>query len=383
MLALTNGVFYTGESIVNDKALLIDDDLIVGFVDEKELINHENIVDLKGAAASPGYLDIQINGCCDELFTPETPVKTLMNSASVFSKYGTTRWMPTYLSLSIEDLQNLNAIIEKIAKVSGILGLHIEGPWIDKNYKGVHPESRIRKWTDLDYMLIKKLSQKLLTCITLSPNKIEKKQLVQLSQLEMVKLLLGHSEVSYEISKEYFDLGITGVTHILNAMRQPTSREPSIVSAVMENDNIYANVIADMYHIHPAMIKMLKRAFYRKSLFFVSDAMPTVGGNSKYFSILDNKCHIKNGKITDENNNLAGSSIMIVDAIRNSIQYVGIPMDEALRMATIYPASFLGIDKEYGLLKTGYKADITVFTNQMRIIKTFRSGKLVYDQYAI
>lgn len=379
MLALINGIFYTGNGLINDSHMLVENDTIVGFVSKTSIPQNAEIIDLKGKNVAPGFIDLQVNGGCGLFFDPATIVQHVPNVSTHLARHGITRWFPTFLSLSKNKLLELKETIITIANEHGVLGVHLEGPWIDVEKRGVHSSKTTRFWDDEDLIIINQLSNHFLVCLTLSFSKIKPADLTKLVNVRGVKVLLGHTSASYEDASKFFSFGASGVTHIFNAMNQPTAREPGIVLAAMDTKKIFASVIADLFHVSAPVLRLLKRSFNEDSIFLVSDAMPVFGSKNDVFFIEGNKCTLDNGRITDQEGNLAGSAIAISDAIRNCVQSVGIPMDEALRMGTLYPARFLGLDNMYGFLAAGYKADITIFDNQLEVTKTYRDGRLIYE----
>lgn len=377
MLALSNGVFYTGENVITDKSMLVRNDQILDFVTESKIPREAKIIDLNRQNVAPGFIDIQINGGGGGLFAAKTCKSQVNDAACILAKHGVTRWMPTFLSPSPKELRELCNQLQGIINEHGVIGLHIEGPWLDEEKKGVHSPKNFRHWDSRDSDFVKYVSSHCLVNITLSPLKICESDLRSLSSISSLSFSIGHTRANYNDAASFFSSGGTGVTHILNAMNQPHSREPGVVAAVSDYGT-FASIIADLVHVAPEMIRLLKRAFRKHSLILISDAMPTLGTNIKQFNIGDNYCELVNDKLIDSKGNIAGSNASIADGVRNCVQTVGIPMDEALRMATLYPATYLGINNQFGLLKAGNKADFVIFDNKISISNTYRNGVQIY-----
>lgn len=380
MFTLTNGVFFTGNGIINDKQMVVDGDTILGFVSESAIPDESRVIDLQGKNVSPGFIDLQINGGCGDFFDKKIKLSRISLISEDLAKYGVTRWMPTFLSLSKSDMMGLQSKLKILQGKHGILGFHFEGPWIDKDKAGVHSTNNLRDWDIEDFDFIKQATSRGIVCITLSSLRIQQSDLIALSNIKGVKVLLGHTLATYDDAVDFFSHGGSGVTHIFNAMSQPSAREPGIITAAMERCNVRVSVIADLFHVDVSILRLLKRAFESDAVYLVSDTMPVFCSEVNEFSIDGNVCKLSDGKILDEKGRLAGAAITIADAIRNCIQSVGIPMDESLRMGSLYPAKAVGIDEHYGYLKEGYKADFTVFNNQLQIFSTYRDGELVYEQ---
>jgi N-acetylglucosamine-6-phosphate deacetylase len=379
MFALTNGIFYTGNTVVNDKSLLVKDGIIVGFSSNSDLPENVRQVDLKRKNVAPGFIDLQVNGGCGAFFDKRIKQKQISDIANKLARHGVTRWMPTFLSFHKNDMPELLAALTTIQKIDGILGFHFEGPWLDKDKAGVHNPKNLRRWENQDFDFIRHLAKNLLVCVTLSSQKISPHEISALSKLKGVRVLLGHTLATYEEAVSFFANGGRGVTHIFNAMLQINSRQPGIITAAMDNPRVKVSVIADLFHVDVSVLRLLKRAFFEDAVYLVSDTMPTFYSDTKEFMIGDNVCTLKDGKLIDEKGRLAGSAITIADAVRNCVQKVGIPLDEALRMANMYPAKAVGIDNNYGYLLGGYRADLVVFDNLLNIDSTYRDGELLYQ----
>lgn len=380
MFTLTNGVFFTGKDVINDKHMVVDGGRILGFVSESTIPDESEVINLQGKNVAPGFIDLQINGGCGKFFDKKITLSHISVISENLAKYGVTRWMPTFLSLPKSDMMKLQSKLEILQGKHGVLGVHLEGPWIDEDKAGVHTANNLRNWEVEDFDFIKQATNSGLVCVTLSCLRIQPSDIVTLSNMEGVRVLLGHTLATYEDAVDFFSRGGSGVTHIFNAMSQPCSREPGIITAAMENGNVRVSVIADLFHVDVSILRLLKRAFESDTVYLVSDTMPVFCSDASEFSIDGNICKLSDGRIIDEKGRLAGSAITIADAIRNCIQSVGIPMDEALRMGSLYPAKAIGIDDNYGYLECGYKADFTVFNNQLQIFSTYRDGELLFEQ---
>lgn len=381
MKAFSNGVFYTGSQIINDKSLLIENDRIIGFVTKKDIPNNCEIINLHGGNVSPGFIDIQINGYGGNFFDPTDMKKTSLEISTFFASNGVTRWMPTFISATIDTQEKIKRYCKEFIGINGIIGIHMEGPWINKNKAGVHTLENIRHWNSLDTEFSREIVTHGHLCLTMCPSQISDDDINNLINLDKVRILIGHSDVAYEEAIKFFKKGCTGVTHLFNAMTQPSSREPGIIGAALELESVCVNIIADLIHIHPTMIKLIKRSFNREAIFLISDAMPIAGSSKKEFKIHNRTCKLQGDRILDENGTLAGSAITIKEAIINLVKKIGIPLDEAIRMASLYPANFLGISHEFGRLDAGYKADFVVFTNQVEVFSSYRDGIELFTIY--
>jgi len=371
--ALVNCDIYTGKETVYDKAIIIENSVIERLVDLSKVpstIDDKNIIDLNGDSVAPGFIDLQVNGGGGYLFADDPTEEAISGIFEAHKKFGTTNFLPTVISTSYENI--INAINTVRACLSdgryGVLGLHMEGPYLNEKKSGVHSKKCIRRVQDEEFNAILKKGemhqfgtekQNVIKIMTIAPEVVDIKYLEILVN-SGVKVAAGHSNATYQQAINAFKSDVSSITHIFNEMSQFGSRDPGLVGAALENDDIWAGIIVDGFHVHFSSIKICKKAKWNK-LFLVTDAMPPVGKSSHSFKLGDIEVICEGGKCTTKDGVLAGSALDMASAVRNCVQKVGIPIDEALRMASTYPAEYLGVHDRLGRIESGYNANLTIF----------------------
>jgi N-acetylglucosamine-6-phosphate deacetylase len=382
MYALTNCDIFTGEQVVHNKSILIDGPKIVDIVEESKLAEGVELIDLGGKSVAPGFIDLQVNGGGGKLFNDSPTEQTIIEIANAHQKFGTTNFLPTLITDS-------NDKIEKAIKAVGslidsgnksILGIHFEGPFINAERAGVHDKEFIRTLSASDIHLLSSL-KKGKTLITIAPELCEAEFISQLHS-EGVLIAAGHSNATFDEIQSAMKLGLSSVTHLFNAMSQLSSREPGLVGAALVEDDLYSSIIVDGFHVHFASVKMAWNAKKRGKLFLVTDSMPPVGAidsnfQNSNFQIGPYSIRVENGKCMTDDNILAGSALDMATTVRNCIQKVGIPKDEALRMASTYPAQYLSLSNELGYIARGYNANLTIFNSRINVSAVIINGDLI------
>jgi N-acetylglucosamine-6-phosphate deacetylase len=282
--------------------------------------------------------------------------------------------MPTVISDSLNVLKRCTTTIsEVIENNKSLLGVHIEGPFFNVKYRGVHQKQYINT-INSDYLNLFESLKDFPVILTLAPECISTKQLKHLKSLGF-KILAGHTDASYDQLEEAIKYGLDGFTHLFNAMGQISAREPGVVGSALTFDNAAASIIVDLHHVHPSLIQMAYKQKPQGKLFFVSDSMATIHHGEPSFELYDEVVSESNGRIINSEGKLAGSSITQIDAIKNAYQSCNIPLNEALAMASRYPAEYLGVANYLGSLKSGYRADLTHFDLDFQVHNVWVAGK--------
>jgi N-acetylglucosamine-6-phosphate deacetylase len=376
--ALVNADFYCGDRVVTDQALVLEGERIAGFVPLREAESIGACVDLAGASVAPGFIDLQVNGGGDLLWNASPTANCAEAIWKAHLKTGTTNILATFITGSNEGMRAAAiAVREVVGKgTTGVIGVHFEGPWIDDSKAGVHDRAQIRIPNEADEDVYKSLGR-IPTLVTLAPEKVSSGTIERLINAG-IRVAAGHTNATYEqIMKAVDQERLSGITHLHNAMSGLGSREPGVVGASLASDKISCGIIADGHHVHFATVSVSWKAKNRGGMFLVTDAMPPVGGSGRPFKIGSLEIFCRNGRCETASGVLGGSAINMALAIRNCIQKVGIPKDEALRMATLYPARFMGIDSEYGFIRQGYLANLAVFNNEIDVSKVIFKGKMI------
>lgn len=372
ILYFTNGKILIGDNFVNSSAFKILNGRFTEI--ETNIPQGAKVTDLKGGYLIPGFIDVQVNGGGGVLFNDEISIAGLSAIAQAHLQYGATSIMPTLISSDIATIKKAIKVVDEAIemKIPGIVGIHIEGPFISKSKKGIHDEKVFQSINKEAKDALKTLKHgKMLLTIAPEVNQIE-----DISELHDAGIILsaGHSNANYEQAKAGFEAGISGVTHLYNAMSPLMHRDPGLVGASIENKDIYIGIILDGHHVHEAAAKIAMRAHGTQNFMLVTDAMPSVGSKDKSFTLCGKEIKVENGICMDENGTLAGSDLNMAAALKFAILNIEIDEVEAIKMATYYPAKFLGLSDEIGQIKPGNAADFIIIDKKFEISAIYRGG---------
>ena len=372
--ALIGAQLFSGKEFFDNRALLIDGENIIDIINEHNIPNNFETQKLNGGILSPGFIDLQVNGGGGKLFNNSPDKQSLNTIIEAHQHFGTTSIMPTVISDSLNVLKRCTTTIsEEIENNKSLLGVHIEGPFFNVKYRGVHQKQYINT-INSDYLNLFESLKDFPVMLTLAPECISTKQLKHLKSLGF-KILAGHTDASYDQLEEAIKYGLDGFTHLFNAMGQISAREPGVVGSALTFDNASASVIVDLHHVHPSLIQMAYKQKPQGKLFFVSDSMATIHHGEPSFELYDEVVSESNGRIINSEGKLAGSSITQIDAIKNAYQSCNIPLNDAIAMVTRYPAEYLGVANYLGSLKSGYRADLTHFDLDFQVHNVWVAGK--------
>ena len=371
--ALLGSQIFCGERFYDHHALLIDGNSIIEIVDEKNIPNAFNKIELDQGILAPGFIDLQVNGGGGILFNNRPTKESLNTIINAHQFFGTTSIMPTVISDSVKVLTKCTrAVTQEIKKNSALLGIHMEGPIFSLKYRGVHQKKYISKLSS-EYLELFSNLKEFPVILTLAPECISIKDLNHLASLGL-KIMAGHTDASYDELEQAAKNNLNGFTHLFNAMSQMSAREPGAVGAALDFDNLYASIIVDLHHVHHSLIKLAYQKKPIGKLFFISDSMATINHGEPTFELYDEVVSEQNGRITNAEGKLAGSSITQIDAVKNAYQKCNIPLDHALAMASRYPAEFIGVDRYLGSLKPNYRADLVHFDSNFKVNNVWTSG---------
>ncbi len=375
-LALINGRVLTDRGIEDGLAVLIEDGRIAAITMADQAMQRANDVhDLRGATLLPGFIDCQVNGGGGVLFNNSTDVAALRSIGSAHRRFGTTGFLPTLISDDVERMREAidatrDAIIEG---VPGVLGIHLEGPYLADARKGTHDASKFRV-PDADEIVLATALDNGITLITLAPECVGPQTIRAFVQRGAL-VCAGHTAASYEEARAGIEAGISGFTHLYNAMSPLTGREPGAVGAALEDAHAWCGVIVDGHHVHPASLRVALAAKPRGKVFLVTDAMPPVGADDPSYELYGEIITARDGVVRNAAGSLAGSALDMATAVRNSVAMLGVPLEEAARMASMYPAEFLGIGDRYGRITPGYHADLVALDANLQVVDTWIGGK--------
>ena len=376
--AITGSKLFNGIDFIEHKVLLIDDQHIAGIVNEDAIPTDFQVKKLEGGILSPGFIDLQVNGGGGKLFNNSPDKESLNTIISAHQYFGTTSIMPTVISDSLNILQKCtDTISNEINNNHSLLGIHIEGPFFNVKYRGVHQKQYINT-INASYLNLFETLDKFPVMLTLAPECISIKQLKHLKSLGF-KILAGHTDANYDQLEEAIKYGLDGFTHLFNAMGQISAREPGVVGSAFDFDETSASIIVDLHHVHPSLINLSFKQKPKGKLFFVSDSMATINHGEPSFELYDEVVSESNGRIINSEGKLAGSSITQIDAIKNAYQKCSIPLESAISMATLYPAEYIGVSDYIGQLKKGYRADLAHFDSNFHVQNVWLAGKQIKE----
>lgn len=375
MLALVNTRIFTGTTILQNHALLLQDDKIKAVLPQNQLPADCQLLDLEGHDLTAGFVDVQLYGGGTSFFVQDLSLDSLQNMVETHLQDGTTSLMPTlYSTTQARILRAIDTTKQWLAAgKSGVLGLHIEGPYLNFAKRGAHNAAVVRPPVRDELEEIIAQSKGLRTMMTIAPE-VWPADLLQLLKNSHLLVSMGHTNATYRQAKGYFEDGITLATHLYNAMRPFESREPGVVGAIFDAPNVHASIIADGFHCDFAAVRMAKKLLGER-LFLISDATFAKYTQTR-FTFEGFSANYDGKKFVNDDGNLAGSAITLLKAVQNCVLHVGIPKDEAFRMAATYPAQILGLGNQLGQIKAGYQADLVVLDEALTLKKVFVKGQL-------
>ena len=374
--ALLGSQIFCGERFYDDHALLVEGKSIVDIVDKNNTPDNFNKIELDQGILAPGFIDLQVNGGGGVLFNNSPNKESLNTIIKAHQFFGTTSVMPTVISDSLEVLEQcIKTVTEEIKNNSSLLGIHIEGPFFNTKYRGVHQKQYIST-INSDYLNLFESLKGFPVMLTLAPECISSQQLKHLTSLG-IKTLAGHSDATYDELDDAIKNGLDGFTHLFNAMGQISAREPGVVGSALHFENTFASIIVDLHHVHPSLIQLAYQLKPTGKLFFISDSMATINHGKPSFELYDEVVNESDGRLVNSEGKLAGSSITQIDAVKNAYQKCNIPLNQALAMASRYPAEYLGIENHLGSLKPGYRADLVHFDSNFKVHNVWVSGKQI------
>jgi len=368
-----NGHVLTERGFERDACVLVEDGYIAAVVHGEPPAG--DAIDLQGGYLVPGFIDAQVNGGGGVLFNNDTSVDAIAAIGRAHRRFGTTGFLPTLISDDAEVMQRaIAATRDAIAlAVPGVLGIHLEGPYLAPARKGTHDDAKFRV-PDADEIAMATSLENGISLLTLAPERVPAETIRAIVERGGI-VAAGHTAGSYDEIRAGIDAGITGFTHLYNAMSPLQGREPGAVGAALEDDDCWCGVIVDGVHVHPASLRVALAAKPRGKVFLVTDAMPMVGAEDPSFDLYGETITAIDGVVRNAAGALAGSALDMASAVRNSVHLLGLPLEEACRMAAQYPAEFLGIAGERGRIAPGYRADLVLLDGELRVQSSWIGGR--------
>ena len=375
--ALVNGRVLGDAGFLDAKAVLLEGARIAGVVDDADArVRDARRVDLDGGWLLPGFIDAQVNGGGGVLLNNAPTVDGIATIARAHRHYGTTGLLPTLISDEVDTMRAaIAAVREAIAQgVPGVLGIHLEGPYLAPARKGTH-DAAVFRVPDADEVALATSLRNGVTLLTLAPERVPLDTIRSFVARGAI-VSAGHTAASYEQARAALDAGVRGFTHLFNAMTPMTGREPGVVGAALDDPNAWCGIIVDGVHVHPASLRVALAARPRGKLFLVTDAMPMVGADSPSFELYGQTITAVDGVVRNADGALAGSALDMATAVRNCVALLGLPLDEAARMASTYPAQFLGIADARGRIAPGLAADLVLLDATLQVRATWIGGDM-------
>jgi len=376
-----NGKVLAEGRIHDDLTVITKEDRIsrVQAASEKHPASTE-VVDLGGDYLLPGFVDTQVNGGGGVLFNESPSVEGIRIISQAHQQFGTTGLLPTLISDDLDVIhKGVAAVAEAIdTGIPGVLGIHIEGPFLSHERRGVHDAKKLRKLTAEIISELQPLENGC-SVLTVAPETIEHGMISELSG-KGFRLCAGHSNAGYEVIRTAIEQGLCGFTHLFNAMSQLGAREPGVVGAALDSDTAWCGIIVDKHHVSPASVRIAYRCKGSEKLMLVTDAMPPVGSDDTEFTLLGNHVTVKNGVCRDVDGILAGTALDMSTALRNMIRITGCTLPEASIMASGSPAGFLGLQGRLGQIKAGLNADFVVIDPDLCAQTTIIGGREVWSR---
>lgn len=373
--ALVNGRVLVDGRFVDGKAVVMDSGLIASIVDDSAVPAEAERHDLDCGLLVPGFIDTQVNGGGGALFNDAPTVDTIRTIGEAHRRFGTTGFLPTLIS---DDLHVIQSGIEAVGSaidqgVPGVLGIHIEGPFLNEHRKGIHKADKIRALDEEGWSVLTSLERGR-TMVTVAPECTTPEMIARLVAAGVI-VSAGHSNGRYAEVSAAIAAGLNGITHLFNAMSPLGAREPGVVGAALESDSTWCGIIVDGQHVAPATLKLALRCKPHDRFMLVTDAMPTVGSDSKEFVLQGKRIIARDGACFDENGRLAGSDLDMAWAVRNTIEQLGVAHETAFAMASAAPAAFLRLDHEVGKIAPGYRADLALLDDSLTVQQSWIAGE--------
>jgi N-acetylglucosamine-6-phosphate deacetylase len=372
--ALTNGRVLTDRGVVERRTVLIENGRIRGIVENNAVPANTQTHDLANGLLLPGFIDTQVNGGGGVLFGDTPTVDALRKIGAAHVRFGTTGFLPTLISGDFGLIRAAIAAVEAAIEtgVPGVLGIHIEGPFLNEARKGIHDASKFRTLDDEAFALLTSVRRGK-TMVTLAPEKTTPETVAALAKAGVI-VSAGHTDATYAQIHAALGHGLTGFTHLFNAMSPLRAREPGTVGAALDDAESYCGIIVDGKHVDPATLRIALRCKRADRIMLVTDAMPSVGAINKRFALQGREITVQDGVCVAPDGTLAGSDLDMASAVRNAMALLGLDLNTAVTMAARNPAAFLGLSNDVGTLREGLRANLVCMDDAMTVRETWIDG---------
>jgi len=378
-VALVGGRVMTERGLVDGLAVRLHGERIAALGVPGDVAAGAKVRDLGGALLLPGFIDTQVNGGDGLLFNDAPTALTISRIGAAHRKFGTTGFLPTLIS---DDLGTVKVAIDAAREairlgVPGVLGVHIEGPFLNVARRGIHDASKLRRTDATSFELLTSLGVGR-TLVTLAPEATSLETITRLVEAGVI-VSAGHTNAPYASVRAALDRGLSGFTHLFNAMSPLTSREPGAVGAALEDQGAWCGIIVDGVHVDPVVLKLALKLRPHGRFNLITDAMPCVGTGQTSFDLQGKTIAVRDGACFDEAGTLAGSALDMASAVRNAVRMLDLSLADASRMASRNPAEFLGLEHELGRIAQGCLADLVLLDDDLMVLDSWIRGRATAD----
>ena len=375
LTALINGRVMTGGGAAQDCAVLIRNGRIEALVSAAEVPAGAARHDLNRGLLLPGFIDTQVNGGGGVLFGDAPSVETLRTISKAHAHFGTTAFLPTLISGADTSIAAAIAAVDAAIqdKVPGVIGIHIEGPFLNPERKGIHDAANFRPLDDGALALLTSLKRGK-TLVTLAPEQTTPKTIAALAKAGVI-VAAGHTDATYGEIGAALASGLTGFTHLFNAMSPLRAREPGAVGAALDDAASWCGIIVDGRHVDPVTLRVALAAKGAEKLMLVTDAMPSVGSKTKSFVLQGRTITVEGGVCIAPDGTLAGCDLDMASAVRNAMAMLRVNLAGAVQMASASPAAFLGVSAEMGAVAAGQRANLVLVSDTVDVLQTWIDGQ--------
>ncbi|MEM9840734.1 MAG: N-acetylglucosamine-6-phosphate deacetylase [Pseudomonadota bacterium] len=360
---------------VLDHALLVEGSTITAIVPLSDVPTNADRLDLGGLVLAPGFIDVQVNGGGGVLFNDDPSADTIDKIGRAHLPYGTTSFLPTLISDTEEKMAAALSAADdaRTRSIGGAIGLHLEGPFLNADKRGIHDAAHFRALSDETVATLAAFDAGHLM-LTVAPEQVSAATVRQLTEAGVL-VSAGHTAATYEQTISTLNAGLRGFTHLYNAMPPMLSRAPGPVAAALESD-AWCSIIADGHHVSDTMLKLAIRAKSDGRIMLITDAMSSIGTNRELFKLGDKRIFVRDGHCVDENGTLAGAHLTMIGAVENAVMCLGQSLVSAVRMASLEPARFLKCEHLRGSLSPGRRADLVAWDDTFSVIVSAKADEL-------
>jgi N-acetylglucosamine-6-phosphate deacetylase len=373
-LALTNARLLMAGGILENHAVIIEGDRIQAICAGQDVPAGADVVSLEGAWLAPGFIDLQLNGCGGVLFNDDISADTIATMHATNLRSGCTAFLPTLITAPEADIRAALAVVAEAhaRQPDNILGIHLEGPYINPLRKGIHNAAYIKPMTDAMVELVCEYAAQMPVLLTLAPEQNSVEHMRILSQAGVI-LSAGHSNATFEEARKGFDAGIRTATHLFNAMSPLEGRAPGLVGALLSEPSVSSGIIADGHHVSYDSIR-LAHSIKGDRLYLVTDAVTPTGTDMTGFPFAGQDIYVRDGKCVNSDGTLSGAMVTLLESLQNVVENTQIALPEASRMCSQYPASVLGLADRTGRIAPGIVANLVAFDDRFNLIQTWDRG---------